>query len=1136
MSNSKSILFACSRLVDLAGAEITTLELVEVFRKMGWNVSVAAFELSGDMRERLERLEASYFDLSSNAAFAAGIRFDVAWLHHSVSAYRILMDSAVDVDKVVYSSLSYFEPLEAPPISALKVSKYLVNSEENLRYFIGSYPDLAAKAAIFHNSAPAEFWSDIGSGESALLRRLAVVSNHVPGEVFEAIAMLAERQIQVDLFGLDGRRERITPVLLRNYDAVISIGKTVQYCIASRIPVYCYDHFGGDGWLTRESFDNGRIHNFSGRSSRGKVRTQRLLDELIEGFAPAAREVPFLQELGRRYFVLEDNVTDVLARLDRTFSLDSLSRTDINIVLRQNQVFLRQRNIIANLDQKVDSLRSEVAHRDGEVATRDQEIAAQEGAITRLQAKVTVLDQLVSSLRLDLARQDGQIATRDQEIAAQEGATTCLRAEVAELNQKIGVLHLELVHRDGEIAARDKEIGVREGEITCLRAELAEMVGIRRSYSWRCTRPLRTIARWLVRRRDNMQVRISWVNFLLRRSHAVLEHQGFAVFVDRVFRYTKGWMRRKLASSRAVTNRVIEQEALSECADDKLLVSFVIPVYDRTDVLRIAINSALAQTVSKIEVIIVTDGSPQETLDVVNEFKADPRVKIFNYPRSSGNAVRGRNKGIREARGRYIAFLDSDDVATPDRVELCLPLLESGKADVVYGAWQAIVDGSRDIPGIVDGQVILSPDADLKMLLDVCVPCQSTVIVRKSLLERSGYLKPSMEYREDHELWARLAYFGGAFRSLPHVFTKLRLHSGNNELNFCDEDNRWLSNVHVEYKMRGPRPKKLAFILPGVGISGGIAVIFKHAALLMDAGHDAIVINVGDVGDGGWFSGNPVPIIHVSDLRTYVFEDIDLLFATGWSTVEWLNRFPAARKLYFVQSDERRFFSEPALKRKIHDTYLTPCEYLTEALWIKNMLREEFGHDAAYVPNGLDTAQFYPDTPIEPKVPGKVRVLLEGPIVIPFKGMADSYAAIEGLNCEVWIVSSAGRPPVSWKFDRFFEGVPFGDMRRIYSSCDIFLKMSRIEGFFGPPMEAMACGCAVVVGKVTGYDEYIIDTGNALVVELGDVQGARQAVQSLISDESLRRRLIECGHKTVMEWNWDQSAAAMLDLIDGALV
>lgn len=67
--------------------------------------------------------------------------------------------------------------------------------------------------------------------------------------------------------------------------------------------------------------------------------------------------------------------------------------------------------------------------------------------------------------------------------------------------------------------------------------------------------------------------------------------------------------------------------------------------------------------------------------------------------------------------------------------------------------------------------------------------------------------------------------------------------------------------------------------------------------------------------------------------------------------------------------------------------------------------------------------------------------------------MAVAIEAVAPLDVEVWCVSSRGAPIKEWKCDRFFEHVPMVDMRRIYSSCDILLKLSRVEGMFSPPLE-----------------------------------------------------------------------------------
>lgn len=268
-----------------------------------------------------------------------------------------------------------------------------------------------------------------------------------------------------------------------------------------------------------------------------------------------------------------------------------------------------------------------------------------------------------------------------------------------------------------------------------------------------------------------------------------------------------------------------------------------------------------------------------------------------------------------------------------------------------------------------------------------------------------------------------------------------------------------------------------------------------------------------------WFPNQRVPVCNISEWTG----ELDILVATGWSTAFWLYEVPSKAKCYFVQSDETRFHPDDSRWQHITAlTYFLKVNYLTEAKWIKCWLKENFGHHAALIPNGLDPEIFHPCSPLTPKGV-KPRILLEGAIGLPYKGMAEAFAAVNSMDVEVWCVSSYGQPKPEWKCDRFFEHVPMKDMKKIYSSCDILLKLSRVEGFFGPPMEMMACGGVSVVGKVTGYDEYIVNESNALVVEPEDIEAARAAVERLINDTTLRNRLIESGRRTADEWRWDSS-------------
>lgn len=190
------------------------------------------------------------------------------------------------------------------------------------------------------------------------------------------------------------------------------------------------------------------------------------------------------------------------------------------------------------------------------------------------------------------------------------------------------------------------------------------------------------------------------------------------------------------------------------------------------------------------------------------------------------------------------------------------------------------------------------------------------------------------------------------------------------------------------------------------------------------------------------------------------------------------------------------------------------------AHWIQDWLRDEFKQTSVYVPNGIDQEMFKPVSPMKPR--GKrLRVLIEGSINIPFKGVADAYSALSDLDCEIWIVSGQGGLPSGWRCDRFFEGVPLDEMPSIYSSCDILLKMSTIESFAYPPLEMMACGGVSVIRRVSGIEEYAVDGENCLIVD--DIQSAKVAVARLISDQQLRQRLTQGGLKTAGEWNWNQS-------------
>lgn len=223
--------------------------------------------------------------------------------------------------------------------------------------------------------------------------------------------------------------------------------------------------------------------------------------------------------------------------------------------------------------------------------------------------------------------------------------------------------------------------------------------------------------------------------------------------------------------------------------------SVVIPVYDRTVELQEAVDSILSQTFVNFEVLLICDGSPQETEDVVKAYLENPKVRAFFFQDNSGNPCRGRNKGIEMAHGCYIAFLDSDDIAMPDRLEKTLYYLLKKKVDVVGGAIQYLTEGEscRDFK---NGQIgFTSEECSYDLLLQGNRLSICTVAVRKKCLDRFGSFREEMRYREDHELWLRLAYHGCSFYNSPEVFAKYRVHDSNAELQYMEDDKKWFEKA-----------------------------------------------------------------------------------------------------------------------------------------------------------------------------------------------------------------------------------------------------------------------------------------------------------------------------------------------------
>ena len=208
----------------------------------------------------------------------------------------------------------------------------------------------------------------------------------------------------------------------------------------------------------------------------------------------------------------------------------------------------------------------------------------------------------------------------------------------------------------------------------------------------------------------------------------------------------------------------------------KSLVSIIIPTYQSCNTLKIALNSVLSQTYNNYEVLIMDDGSTDGTSEMVNSFK-DPRI-FYNWQTNSRGPAKPRNRGIKFAKGNWIAFLDSDDVWKSDKLQICMEYADN-QVDLIYHDLQIISNKSRIFGRKIAKTRKLKKPILLNLLLNGNLICNSSVLVRKDLIDKVGGINENRNLvaAEDYNTWLRIAKLTDQFIYLPRTLGYYFIHS-----------------------------------------------------------------------------------------------------------------------------------------------------------------------------------------------------------------------------------------------------------------------------------------------------------------------------------------------------------------------
>lgn len=229
-------------------------------------------------------------------------------------------------------------------------------------------------------------------------------------------------------------------------------------------------------------------------------------------------------------------------------------------------------------------------------------------------------------------------------------------------------------------------------------------------------------------------------------------------------------------------------------------ISVVIPAYNSEATIGETLRSLLAQTFTDFEIIVVDDASSDRTLEVVRSFE-DPRLQVIESPQNQGPAI-SRNIGAKQARGRYLSFIDADDLWTPGKLQSQYEALEANPDTAVAYSWTDYIDEAGNwlrsgsylnlqAPAVaslgLDADTPLGVDALSHLLLGDFLENGSNALIRRDAFESVGGFDPEFVVAHDWDLFLRLAarYF---FLCIPRSQIRYRLSGSSVSSNVARQE------------------------------------------------------------------------------------------------------------------------------------------------------------------------------------------------------------------------------------------------------------------------------------------------------------------------------------------------------------
>lgn len=330
---------------------------------------------------------------------------------------------------------------------------------------------------------------------------------------------------------------------------------------------------------------------------------------------------------------------------------------------------------------------------------------------------------------------------------------------------------------------------------------------------------------------------------------------------------------------------------------------------------------------------------------------------------------------------------------------------------------------------------------------------------------------------------------------------------------------------------------RVALLVKDLQLSGGVGVVVRHARnLVSEHGFDVTLVTTEGQDEPHW-EYESLEHLHVATLAEAMAGSFDVAVSTWWETAFGLFQLKASRYASFVQSIEDRFYESYQSVERLgaRVTLDLPVAFITEAEWIAATLRDIHPDAAVHlVRNGIDKEIFSPVDEVERRDNGPLRVLVEGNPASWFKGVDESIKTVDLME-EPHTLTLVCPSTVGLRdafVPRAIGPLTPTELAKVYGETDVLLKLSKVEGMYGPPLEAFHKGATCVTTEVTGSDEYIRHGVNSLVCDWDDRQGTAGMLDLLARDRELLHRLQAGALETATSWpGWSESSARFAEAL-----